>query len=599
MVPWSETKVPEEEALRLAVAQRPEDPEARRRLGEYYLGRVLPFEAIWELEAARARLPGDMPVRLRMAAALDAVSLPALAAEILKEPGSDPDADLSRRLALARLQLKRADARAARRALTGVEETLNASPEGTLLLGRVLQAGGDREGAEAAFRRHLKLSPGSAEGYYRLGRFLLEAGRPADARAVLVTGGEAAPQDARFPFYVGLTYLSTRSLAGDERPSKAALARARMLFGEALRLAPGHALPQYQLGRLDAWEGRWDPAARHFKSATEADPSYADAYRELAGALTKLGKRHYAAYYRGLYYSKVERPADAVRAFRDLALARPESSEGALLVSRMYIQTMQYREATAATEPALRRFPRDPEVYERLATLYKLIGSRGALERLCRQWREALPEASEPHWVQGKVWVTDGRVEEGIREYEQALAREPERAEYLLFLGQALAGRGAAGDFPRALDLLGRSVRAAPRDATARFQLALLLSRLNRPEEAREQLLRALDLDPHQAASYNALAQAAAQLKAPAHARLFGRAVREVEARLRVERQVMQQVWARPRDPTAHLAAARFRRAAGALPQAKAHLDQAVELRPGWPEAMAERERVRLALEAL
>ncbi len=50
----------------------------------------------------------------------------------------------------------------------------------------------------------------------------------------------------------------------------------------------------------------------------------------------------------------------------------------------------------------------------------------------------------------------------------------------------------------------------------------------------------------------------------------------------------MRRVWERPRDADAHLAAARFRRQTGDLTRAKAHLEQAVELRPGWSEAEQE-----------
>jgi tetratricopeptide (TPR) repeat protein len=597
--PWWDARSPEEAALRQAVAAHPEDPEAHNRLGQYELRRALPFEAIGELAEALDRWPESLEARLGLAAALQAVYLPQMAEEALRASVASPAGDLARRLALARLRLTYAEADAAAQALRGVEESLNRSTEGLLLLGRVLQAKGDAPGAEAAYRRQLRLAPDHAEGYYRLGRLLLEAGRPADARDVLRAGRRAAPADARFPFYLGLTSMPGSGRESAAAQPSASAKQARALFEEALRLAPGHALPHYQLGLLAARAGEWERSARSFRAATEADPGHADALRELARALKMLGKRPYDAYYRGLYFSQVERPVEAVREFKAVADARPQSAEGALLVSRMYIQTMQYPQAAAAAEPALRRFPKDPEVYARLAVLYKLAGSRGAVERLCGQWRTALPQVSEPFWVLGKMRVTDGRVEEGIQLYEQALARDPQRAEYQLFLGQALAQRAGPGDLGRALDLIGRAVAKAPRDAAGRFQLGLLLLRLNRLTEARDQMLRALDLDPHQAPPYNSLAQITGQLRRPAEARLFARAVRLVEARLREEDQAMRRVWQHPRDAGAHLEAARFRRQTGDLAKAKAHLEQALELRPGWPSASGELARVKRALEAL
>jgi tetratricopeptide (TPR) repeat protein len=604
--PWSETRPPEEEALLQAVAERPGDAGAHGGLGEYYLSHGRPFEAIWELVPAREALPQELQPRLRLAEALEASSLPELAEALLQEGASPPEEDLTRRLALAQHHLRYGEADAAAQALQGVEGRLAASSEGLLVQGRVLQAQGDRTGAEAVFRRYAAREPKSAEGYYRLGRLLLDAGRPIEARAALTAGRQAVPEDARLPFYLGLTYAEEASGDGRQQTSHAsrltsasAASRARALFQEALRLAPRHALPHYQLGLLDVRVGRWGAAADHFQAATESDPSYADAYRELGRALRALKKQPYDAYYQGLYLSRVERPAEAVRAFQAVARARPDSAEGALLVSRMLIQTMQYREATTTVEPALHRFPRDRAVYERLSVLYKLTRSRGAVEQLCRQWRAALPQASEPDWVLGKLRVADGRVEEGIRLYEQALAREPERAEYQRFLGEALARRGAPGDLPRALDLMSWAVAKTPRDPDARFQLGLLLQRLGRPEEGRAQMLRALDLDPHQPPPYNSLSAIAAALRSPAQARLFAQAIRRVEARVREEERVMRRVWENPGDAEAHLEAARFRRRTGALPRAKAHLEQALALRPGWPEATLELRRVTRALESL
>jgi tetratricopeptide (TPR) repeat protein len=595
---WEEPRAAEEEGLRRAVAARPDDVAARRRLGLYCMQRALPFEAAWEFLEALALRTDDGEARAGLAAALDAVSLPELAGELLRQPAASPADDLKRRLALARLDLRYADGGAAAGALRGVETQLASLPEGLLVQGRVLQANGNRAGAEAAYRRLLEQMPGTAEGYYRLGRLLLEEGRAAAARAVLVTGRKAAPGDARLPFYEGLSFLPPSGPATADVPAGAA-AKAGALFQETLRLAPRHALPRYQLGLLEARAGQWEAAARDFKAAVEADPDDANAYRELARALATLKERPLDAYYCGLYLSKVERPEASVREFRAVAAAQPERAEGPLLVSRMFIQTMQYGPATAAVEPALHRFPHNPEIYERLSVLYKLTGNHAAAERLCQQWRTALPQASEPYWVLGKVRITDGRTREGIQLYERALAMEPERADYLLLLGQALAQRGAPGDLPRALDLLGRAVRKAPQDPAARLQLALLLQRFGRFEEARDQMLRSLDLDPHQAAPFNSLVQISAQLRRPAPASFFARAVRQVEEHLREENRVMRNVWDQPGSAEAHRAAGEFRRRTGDLAKAKAQLEQALELRPSWPEAEQELRRVTRALEAL
>src|SRR5437762_2839989 len=103
---WSEERPPEEESLRRAVAQRPGDAGAHLRLGQYYLHRVLPYEAIWEMVETLALRPENGGARAGLAAALDAVSLPEMAREQLQPPVPSPLGDRERRMALARLELR-------------------------------------------------------------------------------------------------------------------------------------------------------------------------------------------------------------------------------------------------------------------------------------------------------------------------------------------------------------------------------------------------------------------------------------------------------------------------------------------------------------
>jgi tetratricopeptide (TPR) repeat protein len=91
----------------------------------------------------------------------------------------------------------------------------------------------------------------------------------------------------------------------------------------------------------------------------------------------------------------------------------------------------------------------------------------------------------------------------------------------------------------------------------------------------------------------------AGQLRRSAPSRFFAQATRQVQGRAREENAALRRVWSRPRDADAHLAAARLRRRAGDLTKAEAHLKQALEIRPGWPEARQELDRITRALGAL
>src|SRR5207247_1514006 len=110
---WGMAPPAEEVALRRAVAERPADATGHQRLAEYYLQRVLPFEAAWEFTETLALRPTDGEARAGLAAALDAVYLPELSLELLREPVGTPAGDLARRLSLARLHLRYGDGAAA------------------------------------------------------------------------------------------------------------------------------------------------------------------------------------------------------------------------------------------------------------------------------------------------------------------------------------------------------------------------------------------------------------------------------------------------------------------------------------------------------
>src|SRR5262245_17639237 len=52
-------------------------------------------------------------------------------------------------------------------------------------------------------------------------------------------------------------------------------------------------------------------------------------------------------------------------------------------------------------------------------------------------WLRAQSDAVRPHWMLGRVLLGNNRVEDAVREFDAARAREPGQAEYCLALGGA------------------------------------------------------------------------------------------------------------------------------------------------------------------
>src|SRR5438128_822254 len=82
-----------------------------------------------------------------------------------------------------------------------------------------------------------------------------------------------------------------------------------------------------------------------------------------------------------------------------------------------------------------RRHPWEPGLCERLGTLYILTHSRIEAGQIGAAWRRVQPEAAGPHWLLGRVAFGNHQVEEAIRQFEAAVARDPNDAEYAISLG--------------------------------------------------------------------------------------------------------------------------------------------------------------------
>ena len=118
----------------------------------------------------------------------------------------------------------------------------------------------DWAGAEASFRRDMRLNPGSASIKMNLGSLLLKTSRPGEAADLLQQGLEIDPLDARKYYLLGATLTMLGRLDEAEQaaqtiiemaPERATLARNLMLAIEILRRDSAAALAQANQGGED------------------------------------------------------------------------------------------------------------------------------------------------------------------------------------------------------------------------------------------------------------------------------------------------------------------------------------------------------------
>jgi tetratricopeptide (TPR) repeat protein len=579
-----------EQRLAETAARAPGSATARQALGRYYLQANRPFEALWELERTLTIAPRDRPLRVDLATALALAQFYREAQEQLQIAVAGPPSRIGRR-DLAALYLATARPEQAVTVLRAAPDSTE-WPEGQWLLGRAYEGLGQIAPARRAYERLTRLRPDSTEGLFRLAHLLLTSGDPAGARALLGPALRKTSREARLLLLMAMTYSAR--WGNREEPD-----RMGELLSVAGNLGGKDAIPAHlAMGELYLRHGRFKDGGRELSRLADA-ADLPDAERGMAIALAGLGQPAEAHYYRGMAAASEGHADEALREFQALAAAAPADLRAPQLISQSYAQMKQLNLALKAPEAFYQKGYRSPELFERLATLYLLTYNRRAGRRLCEEWRRADPKSGRPLACLGKISLADLRLADAVHEYEGAIEREPKNAQYLLGLVDALGQQPSPANSRRILGLLRQAIALAPQEPAAHYQLGVVLQQMGQWEEARGELLRALDANPGLAAADNNLLQVATALRQPALARRFGSLMRAIQERRRARDAAWKRRWAKPADPRACFDLGLILARSGELAAAEYQLQRAVELRPGWADAAGWRDRVKHLLDGV
>jgi len=171
---------------------------------------------------------------------------------------------------------------------------------------------------------------------------------------------------------------------------------------------------------------------------------------------------------------------------------------------------------------------------------------------------------------------TEGRIDEAIAEYRQALRARPDAASVHNALGTALQARGAPED---ALRAFADAVRLDPQSTDAHYNWGTALLALNRPGEALQHFERVLQASPRDAPALNDYGTALAMLGR------FGPASSALERSLAAD----------PENGYAHYNLARVLVRLGRIQEAVPHYEAAVRIDPSNRDAAEELAAVRAA----
>jgi tetratricopeptide (TPR) repeat protein len=583
------TPVDERESKLLrAIEARPADARAREELATFYLDSDRPFDALWELAAARESAVNDVPLALRMSEALRRAALPEAAIRLLSEARREGPEAVSLALALAQAHLEVGEPEAALGALRGTPG-LQDSAEGLLAQARAHFALGDLPAARTAMRRCRALS--SPPPSLALGRLALAMGDGAAARRDLEAAVQGSPADEAAYYYAGVAYASDGTAADRQTAIEQ--------FKEATRVDPRMARAGVALGRLLFEDsGQWERAAGVYRQALSMDPRSVAAEEGLARVRSAQKQPEQAIYHQARVSELKERPEEALALYRRWGERRPERWDSVLRAAECLMDMQRFPEAAREVQRALKRFPDHPELYSHLAQLYLRTQNRPEAARLCDRWASLDATSGRPEWVRGQLAFQALRTDDAIRWFEAAVRKNPELGVFHTSLGEALAHEPTPDRLRRARAALERAVALDPGMALSHYQLGLVLQQLGEMEAARRSFLRALNGDGERLDAYRGLMAVARRLGRTETALFFAGLERQVRDRQREENAVRRNLWQQPRDPQARRALARMLLRRADLAGARNHLEVAAE-QPDGAAARSLLQRVRRLVDVL
>jgi tetratricopeptide (TPR) repeat protein len=421
-------------------------------------------------------------------------------------------------------------------ALDRLNEAILSDPsQGSLYsnLGVLQLARGDRQMAEASFKKAMHSMPTRAEPRVALAHFYRSQGRDADAEQALLeaiaidaksiqansnlaelylTTGRArlaetplktiadVRQDPESMFTLADYYTRTRrtkeaaaildKLAGTSSTfglAKARLAaidytegrgtQAHKILDELLQREPHNRLGLVLKGRLLFIEKKHEEALGYAKRALAADPEHS-------------AESHFLL---ALIYQGKGQLEEAETEFKSVLKVAPETAGAAVALSQLYSAKSKKAAAIEYAEQAVKLAPNTPE--SRVALVRALLAN-GDTARADREIRAMLAQfpSSAPVQVQaGSLFITRKDTTAARAAFTRALELDPSSAD-------ALAGVVtldlASNNVRAAIDRLTAHLAAAPNDASGWFLAAKAYAITGDSAQAERSLLRTIELDP-------------------------------------------------------------------------------------------------------
>lgn len=256
---------------------------------------------------------------------------------------------------------------------------------------------------------------------------------------------------------------------------------AEQLYGQILRLDPGHADSMHLLGLIAHQAGQHAAAATQIAAAISLNPQQPAYHGNLGNVYQTLGRLEDAAiafqrmielqpHSAGAYASlgetfrRLGRYDEAIANCRRAVELDPNLVEAHTNLGNVLTETGLLTEAIRCFQDTLKFHPDNAPVLCALGLAYRKQGSLNEAQECYRRALELDPDYAQVHNNLGVIHEKTGLLNEAIVDYRRALTCDPECAEALNNLGNVLRD---TGDIQESLACHRRALQFQPASAMA------------------------------------------------------------------------------------------------------------------------------------
>ena len=322
-----------------------------------------------------------------------------------------------------------------------------------LEFGRFLATSGNDEEAIPVLRRAMELDPRNPEAPYQLGLALQRTNKVDEAIPLLQKAVAANANDAEMLTNLGM------ALCQAQRAKEAV-----PLLQKAVSLTPGNPTPHQNLAAAYIQLNQLDDAVSQLQEALKLSPDSpqlhynlgvafkmkddaSDAIPEFEAAEKLDPAEPESPYALGLLYLQAGRYEDAARELNASLKLRPENGDGWATLGSVYNHLGKLTEAASALQEAIRQLPDQPDPH---LTLAAVLAKQNQSAQATAERKKAADlmranmdrQRAEVACHSGTSLLKDGKLDDAIVEFRNALSYDQNYAEAHLGLADALQRQG-------------------------------------------------------------------------------------------------------------------------------------------------------------